>query len=126
MANSYKAGKWSGALVADIESDGSKTTPTLDSDFDTELDNLVKIKKEIRKTLSQIETEVKALKNHSDTGRMATDYLSKTATRIRKVRDSLDASVSEMATAVNQAHKEEWNRIKKWYQEAQAAQSKNV
>lgn len=126
MANSYKPGKWSGTLIADIESDGSKTTPTLDSNFDTELNNLVKIKKEVRQTLSDIEKEIKALKNHSDTGKMATDYLSKTATRIRKVRDSLDASVNEMSSAVNQAYKEEWNRIRKWYQEAQAAQSKNV
>ena len=47
MADSYKSGKWSGTLKADLAGDAKKTTPTLDNDFDTALSNLKKVQKHI-------------------------------------------------------------------------------
>lgn len=126
MANSYKPGKWSGTLSADLAGDASKTTPTLGDDYDNELKNLKKAQSNIKNTISQIKKEVTALKNHADTGKMATNYLTNTIKRLTKIQNSLDNEVKALTNTVNQAQKEEWQRIKKIVSEWEAAQQKQV
>ena len=75
MANSYVAGKWSGTLSANLKGDASKTTPTLGDDFDSELNNLKKARTNVKNTINVINKEIKLLKNHAETGKMATMYL---------------------------------------------------
>ena len=75
MANAYIAGKWSGTLSANLKGDASKTTPTLGDDFDSELNNLKKARTNVKNTINAINKEIKLLKNHAETGKMATMYL---------------------------------------------------
>lgn len=125
MANSYKPGKWSGTLVADIEGDATKSTPTLGDDFDTELKNLKTAKTNITNTIKSIKKEVTALKNHSGTGKMATNYLATTEKRLDKIQTALNNSVSSLSNAVSSAQKDEWQRFKKLLEQWAATQKTN-
>ena len=122
MANSYKNGKWSGTLRADLVGDASKTTPTLDNDFDTALANLKKVQNNVNTKIKDIKSQVNALKNHADTGKFATSYLNNTVKRLDKMHNELDASVTKLSKEVNTAQKEEWNRLKKLLLEWEQAQ----
>lgn len=113
MANSYKFGKWSGTLRADLVGDASKTTPTLGEDYDTELKNLKKAKSNINTTIKAIKKQVNALKNHEETGKMATSYLDTTLKRLDTLEKALTSSVNSLENAVTKAQKEEWTRYKK-------------
>lgn len=124
MANSYIKGKWSGDLVADLVGDANKTTPTLGDDYDTELANLKKAQANIKTTLNSIKKEITALKNHAETGKMATAYLKTTEKRITKIADSMNSEVNTLTNAVNRAQKEEWQRYKKLLDEWAASQQK--
>ena len=120
MTNSYVPGKWSGTLSANLKGDASKTTPTLGDDFDNELNNLKKARTNVKNTIKQINKEIKLLKNHAETGKMATMYLNKTVKRLQKVEKEVDSEVNTLANAVTKAQKEEWKRFKeillKWEQ----------
>jgi predicted nucleic acid-binding Zn-ribbon protein len=125
MANSYKPGKWSGTLEADVQGDSTKSTPTLGDDYDTELKNLKTAQKNIKTTITAIKKQITALKNHSETGKMATSYLEKTEKRLTKISDELDNSVTTLSNAVTKAQKEEWQRYKKLLDEWAATQNSN-
>ena len=119
MANSYKPGKWSGTLHADVVGDATKTTETLGENYDTELENLEYARTKIKGILDKMKKQVTALKNHSDTGKMATSYLASTEKRIGKIEDSLDSEVKTLINGVKKAAKEEDRRFKQilleWY-----------
>lgn len=112
MANSYKPGKFAGTLQANVVGDTSKTTPTLGDDFDVELANLKSAQKKIENNLSKIKTQVSALMNDKETGKMATSYLKSTIRRMDKLKDSLATSVNKVSKAINSAQKAEWKRYK--------------
>lgn len=124
MADSYKSGKWSGTLKADLAGDAKKTTPTLDNDFDTALSNLKKVQKNVNTKIKDIKSQITALKNHSETGKFATSYLTNTVKRLDKMHNEMDAAVSKLSKEVNDAQKEEWNRLRKLLLEWEAAQKK--
>lgn len=112
MANSYKPGKFAGTLQANVVGDTSKTTPTLGDDFDVELANLKSAQKKIENNLSKIKTQVSALMNDKETGKMATSYLKSTIRRMDKLKNSLATSVNKVSKAINSAQKAEWKRYK--------------
>ena len=122
MANSYVAGKWSGTLSANLKGDASKTTPTLGDDFDSELNNLKKARTNVKNTINVINKEIKLLKNHAETGKMATMYLNQTVKRLQKIEKEIDSEVTTLTNGVTKAQKEEWKRFRelllKW-EEAQ-------
>ena len=126
MANSYKPGKWSGTLSADLNGDASKTTPTLGDDFTSELNNLKKAQSNIKATLANIKKEVTALKNHEETGKMATTYLERTEKRITKIENSMNNAVNQLSNAISSAQKDEWNRMRKIIAQWEAQQNKQV
>lgn len=122
MANSYKPGKWSGSISADLRGDASKTTPTLGDDFDTELANLKSAQKKVKAIIGKIKKEVNALQSDKQTGKMATDYLKSTKKRLDKIENSMDSAVNQLSSAVNSAQKAEWNRMRKVFLQWEAAQ----
>jgi len=126
MANSYKTGKWSGTLSANLIGDASRTMPTLGNDYDRELANLKKAQANINSTISNIKKEIAALKKHADTGKMATNYLKNTEKRLTKIQQSLDNEVKALTNAVNKAQKEEWQRYKKILDQWIATQGKQA
>ncbi len=122
MANSYIAGKWSGTLSANLKGDASKTTPTLGDDFDSELNNLKKARTNVKNTINAINKEIKLLKNHADTGKMATMYLNQTVKRLQKIEKEIDSEVTTLTNGVTKAQKEEWKRFKELLLKWEAAQ----
>lgn len=122
MANSYIAGKWSGTLSANLKGDASKTTPTLGDDFDSELNNLKKARTNVKNTIKAINKEIKLLKNHADTGKMATMYLNQTVKRLQKIEKEIDSEVTTLTNGVTKAQKEEWKRFKELLLKWEAAQ----
>lgn len=122
MANSYIAGKWSGTLSANLRGDASKTTPTLGDDFDSELNNLKKARTNVKNTINAINKEIKLLKNHADTGKMATMYLNQTVKRLQKIEKEIDSEVTTLTNGVTKAQKEEWKRFKELLLKWEAAQ----
>lgn len=122
MANSYIAGKWSGTLSANLKGDASKTTPTLGDDFDSELNNLKKARTNVKNTINAINKEIKLLKNHADTGKMATMYLNQTVKRLQKIQKEIDSEVTTLTNGVTKAQKEEWKRFKELLLKWEAAQ----
>lgn len=122
MANSYIAGKWSGTLSANLKGDASKTTPTLGDDFDSELNNLKKARTNVKNTITAINKEIKLLKNHAETGKMATVYLNQTVKRLQKIEKEIDSEVTTLTNGVTKAQKEEWKRFKELLLKWEAAQ----
>ncbi len=122
MANSYIAGKWSGTLSANLKGDASKTTPTLGDDFDSELNNLKKARTNVKNTLNAINKEIKLLKNHAETGKMATLYLNRTVKRLQKVEKEIDSEVTTLTNGVTKAQREEWKRFRALLLKWEAAQ----
>ena len=122
MANSYVAGKWSGTLSANLKGDASKTTPTLGDDFDSELNNLKKARTNVKNTINAINKEIKLLKNHADTGKMATSYLNNTVKRLQKIEKEIDSEVTTLTNGVTKAQKEEWKRFRELLLKWEAAQ----
>ncbi len=122
MANSYIAGKWSGTLSANLKGDASKTTPTLGDDFDSELNNLKKARTNVKNTLNAINKEIKLLKNHAETGKMATLYLNQTVKRLQKVEKEIDSEVTTLTNGVTKAQREEWKRFRALLLKWEAAQ----
>ena len=122
MANSYIAGKWSGTLSANLKGDASKTTPTLGDDFDSELNNLKKARTNVKNTLNAINKEIKLLKNHAETGKMATLYLNRTVNRLQKVEKEIDSEVTTLTNGVTKAQREEWKRFRALLLKWEAAQ----
>lgn len=122
MANSYIAGKWSGTLSANLKGDASKTTPTLGEDFDSELNNLKKARTNVKNTLNAINKEIKLLKNHAETGKMATLYLNRTVKRLQKVEKEIDSEVTTLTNGVTKAQREEWKRFRALLLKWEAAQ----
>ena len=116
MANSYVAGKWSGTLSANLKGDASKTTPTLGDDFDSELNNLKKARTNVKNTINAINKEIKLLKNHAETGKMATMYLN------QKIEKEIDSEVTTLTNGVTKAQKEEWKRFRELLLKWEAAQ----
>ena len=119
MANSYVAGKWSGTLSANLKGDASKTTPTLGDDFDSELNNLKKARTNVKNTINE---EIKLLKNHAETGKMATMYLNQTVKRLQKIEKEIDSEVTTLTNGVTKAQKEEWKRFRELLLKWEAAQ----
>ena len=124
MANSYKPGKWNGTLQANFQGSASKTTPTLGDDYDNELKNLKKARSNIKATIKDIKKNITALKNHADTGKMATNYLARTEKRLDKMENELENSVNGVSNAITQAQKDEWKRFKKIILQWEAEQKK--
>ena len=122
MANSYVAGKWSGTLSANLKGDASKTTPTLGDDFDSELNNLKKARTNVKNTINAINKEIKLLKNHAETGKMATMYLNQTVKRLQKIEKETDSEVTTLTNGVTKAQKEEWKRFRELLLKWEAAQ----
>ena len=122
MANSYVAGKWSGTLSANLKGDASKTTPTLGDDFDSELNNLKKARTKEKNTINAINKEIKLLKNHAETGKMATMYLNQTVKRLQKIEKEIDSEVTTLTNGVTKAQKEEWKRFRELLLKWEAAQ----
>ena len=122
MANSYVAGKWSGTLSANLKGDASKTTPTLGDDFDSELNNLKKALTNVKNTINAINKEIKLLKNHAETGKMATMYLNQTVKRLQKIEKEIDSEVTTLTNGVTKAQKEEWKRFRELLLKWEAAQ----
>ena len=122
MANSYVAGKWSGTLSANLKGDASKTTPTLGDDFDSELNNLKKARTIVKNTINAINKEIKLLKNHAETGKMATMYLNQTVKRLQKIEKEIDSEVTTLTNGVTKAQKEEWKRFRELLLKWEAAQ----
>ena len=122
MANAYIAGKWSGTLSANLKGDASKTTPTLGDDFDSELNNLKKARTNVKNTISAINKEIKLLKNHAETGKMATMYLNQTVKRLQKIEKEIDSEVTTLTNGVTKAQKEEWKRFRELLLKWEAAQ----
>ena len=122
MANAYIAGKWSGTLSANLKGDASKTTPTLGDDFDSELNNLKKARTNVKNTINAINKEIKLLKNHAETGKMATMYLNQTVKRIQKIEKEIDSEVTTLTNGVTKAQKEEWKRFRELLLRWEAAQ----
>ena len=122
MANSYVAGKWSGTLSANLKGDASKTTPTLGDDFDSELNNLKKARTNVKNTINAINKEIKLLKNHAETGKMATVYLNQTVKRLQKIEKEIDSEVTTLTNGVTKAQKEEWKRFRELLLKWEAAQ----
>ena len=122
MANAYIAGKWSGTLSANLKGDASKTTPTLGDDFDSELNNLKKARTNVKNTLNAINKEIKLLKNHAETGKMATLYLNRTVKRLQKVEKEIDSEVTTLTNGVTKAQREEWKRFRELLLKWEAAQ----
>lgn len=122
MANSYIAGKWSGTLSANLKGDASKTTPTLGDDFDSELNNLKKARTNVKNTLNAINKEIKLLKNHAETGKMATLYLNRTVKRLQKVEKEIDSEVTTLTNGVTKTQREEWKRFRALLLKWEAAQ----
>ena len=122
MANSYVAGKWSGTLSANLKGDASKTTPTLGDDFDSELNNLKKARTNVKNTINAINKEIKLLKNHAETGKMATMYLNQTVKRLQKIEKDIDSEVTTLTNGVTKAQKEEWKRFRELLLKWEAAQ----
>ena len=122
MANSYVAGKWSGTLSANLKGDASKTTPTLGDDFDSELNNLKKARTNVKNTIKAINKEIKLLKNHAETGKMATMYLNQTVKRLQKIEKEIDSEVTTLTNGVTKAQKEEWKRFRELLLKWEAAQ----
>ena len=122
MANSYVAGKWSGTLSANLKGDASKTTPTLGDDFDSELNNLKKARTNVKNTINAINKEIKLLKNHAETGKMATMYLNQTVRRLQKIEKEIDSEVTTLTNGVTKAQKEEWKRFRELLLKWEAAQ----
>lgn len=122
MANSYVAGKWSGTLSANLKGDASKTTPTLGDDFDSELNNLKKARTNVKNTINAINKEIKLLKKHDDTGKMATSYLNNTEKRLQKIEKEIDSEVTTLTNGVTKAQKEEWKRFRELLLKWEAAQ----
>ena len=122
MANAYIAGKWSGTLSANLKGDASKTTPTLGDDFDSELNNLKKARTNVKNTLNAINKEIKLLKNHAETGKMATLYLNRTVKRLQKVEKEIDSEVTTLTNGVTKAQREEWKRFRALLLKWEAAQ----
>ena len=122
MANAYIAGKWSGTLSANLKGDASKTTPTLGDDFDSELNNLKKARTNVKNTINAINKEIKLLKNHAETGKMATMYLNQTVKRLQKIEKEIDSEVTTITNGVTKAQKEERKRIRELLLKWEAAQ----
>ncbi len=122
MANAYIAGKWSGTLSANLKGDASKTTPTLGDDFDSELNNLKKARTNVKNTINAINKEIKLLKNHAETGKMATMYLNQTVKRLQKIEKEIDSEVTTLTNGVTKAQKEEWKRFRELLLKWEAAQ----
>ena len=122
MANRYVAGIWSGTLSANLKGDASKTTPTLGDDFDSELNNLKKARTNVKNTINAINKEIKLLKNHADTGKMATMYLNQTVKRLQKIEKEIDSEVTTLTNGVTKAQKEEWKRFRELLLKWEAAQ----
>ena len=122
MANAYIAGKWSGTLSANLKGDASKTTPTLGDDFDSELNNLKKARTNVKNTINAINKEIKLLKNHAETGKMATMYLNQTVKRLQKIEKEIDSEVTTLTNGVTKAQKEEWKRFRDLLLKWEAAQ----
>ena len=122
MANSYVAGKWSGTLSANLKGDASKTTPTLGDDFDSELNNLKKARTNVKNTINAINKEIKLLKNHAETGKMATMYLNQKVKRLQKIEKEIDSEVTTLTNGVTKAQKEEWKRFRELLLKWEAAQ----
>ena len=122
MANSYVAGKWSGTLSANLKGDASKTTPTLGDDFDSELNNLKKARTNVKNTINAINKEIKLLKNHAETGKMATMYLNQTVKRLQKIEKEIDSEVTTLTNGVTKAQKQEWKRFRELLLKWEAAQ----
>ena len=122
MANAYIAGKWSGTLSANLKGDASKTTPTLGDDFDSELNNLKKARTNVKNTINAINKEIKLLKNHAETGKMATMYLNQTVKRLQKIEKENDSEVTTLTNGVTKAQKEEWKRFRELLLKWEAAQ----
>ena len=122
MANAYIAGKWSGTLYANLKGDASKTTPTLGDDFDSELNNLKKARTNVKNTINAINKEIKLLKNHAETGKMATMYLNQTVKRLQKIEKEIDSEVTTLTNGVTKAQKEEWKRLRELLLKWEAAQ----
>lgn len=122
MANAYIPGKWSGTLSANLKGDASKTTPTLGDDFDSELNNLKKARTNVKNTINAINKEIKLLKNHAETGKMATMYLNQTVKRLQKIEKEIDSEVTTLTNGVTKAQKEEWKRFRELLLKWEAAQ----
>lgn len=122
MANAYIAGKWSGTLSANLKGDASKTTPTLGDDFDSELNNLKKARTNVKNTINAINKEIKLLKNHAETGKMATMYLNQTVKRLQKIEKEIYSEVTTLTNGVTKAQKEEWKRFRELLLKWEAAQ----
>ena len=122
MANAYISGKWSGTLSANLKGDASKTTPTLGDDFDSELNNLKKARTNVKNTINAINKEIKLLKNHAETGKMATMYLNQTVKRLQKIEKEIDSEVTTLTNGVTKAQKEEWKRFRELLLKWEAAQ----
>ena len=122
MANAYIAGKWSGTLSANLKGDASKTTPTLGDDFDSELNNLKKARTNVKNTINAINKEIKLIKNHAETGKMATMYLNQPVKRLQKIEKEIDSEVTTLTNGVTKAQKEEWKRFRELLLKWEAAQ----
>ena len=122
MTETKVTASWSGTLSANLKGDASKTTPTLGDDFDSELNNLKKARTNVKNTINAINKEIKLLKNHAETGKMATMYLNQTVKRLQKIEKEIDSEVTTLTNGVTKAQKEEWKRFRELLLKWEAAQ----
>ena len=102
--------------------DAPHTHKTIDSGSSVELNNLKKARTNVKNTINAINKEIKLLKNHAETGKMATMYLNQTVKRLQKIEKEIDSEVTTLTNGVTKAQKEEWKRFRELLLKWEAAQ----
>ena len=124
MANDYKAGKFNGTLQGDFQGDKTKSTVTLGDDYDTALNEVKKMQKEINSTLKSIKSTVTAIDN-IDHGKGYNQFIANLKKSLIKIENLIDSYIHTMSTAVTAAQKEEWKYYKNLMDQWAATQQSN-
>ncbi len=126
MANSYKHNKFrSDFQKAVIEGDATKSTVSLDDNYEEALAQMKSVINGINKHLDTIKARVTEINKHNDTGKEAQRATQQTIKKIEAVKVSLNNTLNNFSNVINTAEKAELQRMKKWYQEQMAVQAKS-
>lgn len=126
MANSYKYNKFrSDFQKAVIEGDATKSTVSLDDNYEEALAQMKSVINGINKHLDTIKARINELNKHKDTGIEAQRATRQAAKKIEAVKTSLNNTLNKFSNVINTAEKAELQRMKQWYREQMAVQAKS-
>lgn len=125
MANSYAHNKFRNDFQkAIIEGDATKSTVSLDENYEAALTQMKEVIASINKHLDKVKEQITQINKHKDTGKEAQRATQQAIKKIEAVKLSLNNTINNFNNVINQAEKAEFARMKKWIQDQMAMQAK--